>query len=128
MASKQYMLIEKMEREAWVRLRKATEMYEADDKKLTQARAKWAILVEALDNLEAIEDSEAIEGPTSIKAEIINQIMEQRIAEAYEKITYMTAACGKDNVQTLCARREWYGMKKLEEAIRKISITHKEEK
>lgn len=122
MASKQYMLIEKMEREAWVRLRKATEMYEADDKKLTQARAKWAILAEALDNLEAIE------GPTSIKAEIINQIMEQRIAEAYEKIAYMTAACGKDNVQTLCARREWYGMKKLEEAIRKISITHKEEK
>ena len=61
MASKQYMLIEKMEREAWVRLRKATEMYEADDKKLTQARAKWAILAEALDNLEAIEDSEAIE-------------------------------------------------------------------
>ena len=119
MASKQYMLIEKMEREAWVRLRKATEMYEADDKKLTQARAKWAILVEAI---------EAIEGPTSIKAEIINQIMEQRIAEAYEKIAYMTAACGKDNVQTLCARREWYGMKKLEEAIRKISITHKEEK
>lgn len=126
MASKQYMLIEKMEREAWVRLRKATEMYEADDKKLTQARAKWAILAKALDNLEAIEDSEAIEGPTSIKAEIINQTMEQRIAEAYEKIVYMTAACGKDNVQTLCARREWYGMKKLEEAIRtkEVEILH----
>lgn len=126
MASKQYMLIEKMEREAWVRLRKATEMYEADDKKLTQARAKWSILSEALDNLEAIEDSEVIEGPTSIKAEIINQVMEQRISEAYEKIAYMTAACGKDNVQTLCARREWYGMKKLEEAIRtkEVEILH----
>lgn len=95
MASKEYMLIEKMEREA-------------------------------LDNLEAIEDSEAIEGPTSIKVEIINQVMEQRISEAYEKITYMTAACGKDNVQTLCARREWYGMKKLEEAIRtkEVEILH----
>ena len=52
--------------------------------------------------------------------------MEQRIAEAYEKIAYMTAACGKDNVQTLCARREWYGMKKLEEAIRtkEVEILH----
>lgn len=101
-----------MEREAWVRLRKATEMYEADDKKLTQARVKWAILVEALDNLEAIE------GPTSIKAEIINQTMEQKIAEAYERFAYLNTAYGKDHVQTLCARREWYGMKKLEEAIR----------
>lgn len=122
MTSKQYMLIEKMEREAWVMLRKATEMYEADDKRVTKARAKWSILADALDNLESIEDSEVIEGPTSIKAETINQTMEQRISEAYEKIAYMTDVYGKDSVQTLCARREWYGMKKLEEAIRSKEV------
>lgn len=114
MTSKQYMLIEKMEREAWVKLRKATEMYEPDDKRVTKARAKWAILAEALDNLEAIEDSK---GPAMIKVETLNKIMEQRIAEAYEKIACMMETYGKDTAQTLCASREWHGMKKLEEEI-----------
>lgn len=118
MASKQLELVQRMEKEAWVKLRKATENYEPDDKRLLRLRARWTALSDALDNLVDIEDSEDLDEPMVIKIETVNDTIDQRIAEAYEKIAYMVSAYGQESVQALCARREWYGMKKLEETIR----------
>lgn len=92
MASKQYMLIEKMEREAWVRLRKATEMYEADDKKLTQG------------------------GKVMTKKELKSiETLERRAAEKLEE---SERVFGKMNTVTISDRAYWAGIRAALETLK----------
>ena len=56
MASKQLELVQRMEKEAWVKLRKASEMYEKDDKRVLRLRARWSAISDVLDELEMEEE------------------------------------------------------------------------
>ena len=56
MLSKQLELVQRMEKEAWVKLRKATERYEPDDKRLLRLRARWSAISDVLDELEEMEE------------------------------------------------------------------------
>ena len=44
MASKQLELVQRMEKEAWVKLRKASGKYEMDDKRILRLKARWSAI------------------------------------------------------------------------------------
>nr|DAF72593.1 MAG TPA: hypothetical protein [Caudoviricetes sp.] len=52
MASKQLELVQRMEKEAWIKLRKASEMYEIDDRRILRLRARWSAISDILDELQ----------------------------------------------------------------------------
>ena len=56
MASRELELVIRMEKEAWVKLCKATEMYGRGDIRLFRIRAKWVAISEVLDELEEMEE------------------------------------------------------------------------
>lgn len=56
MASKQLELVQRMEKEAWVKLRKASERYEESDRRYLRARARWSAISDVLDELEEMEE------------------------------------------------------------------------
>ena len=56
MASKQLELVQRMEKEAWAKLRKASEKYEKDDKRVIRLRARWSAISDVLDELEEMEE------------------------------------------------------------------------
>ena len=60
MASKQLELVQRMEKEAWVQLRKASEKFEVDDKRILRFRARWSAISDVLDELEELERIENI--------------------------------------------------------------------
>lgn len=55
MASKQLELVQRMEKEAWVKLRKASGKYEMDDKRILILNARWSAISDVLDELEEME-------------------------------------------------------------------------
>ena len=56
MASKELELVQRMEKEAWTKLRKASENYEKDDKRVLRLRARWSAISDVLDELEMEEE------------------------------------------------------------------------
>lgn len=56
MTSKQLELVQRMEKEAWVKLRKASEKYEKDDTRLLRLMARWSSIADVLDELEEMEE------------------------------------------------------------------------
>lgn len=56
MASKQLELVQIMEKEAWVKLRKESVKYEMDDKRILRLRARWPAISDVLDELEEMEE------------------------------------------------------------------------
>lgn len=56
MASKQLELVQRMEEEAWARLRKASEKYGKDDKRVLRLRVRWSAISDVLDELEEMEE------------------------------------------------------------------------
>jgi len=56
MVSKQLELVQRMEKEAWIKLRKASEKYEMDDKRLLRLRVRWSAIADILDELEEMEE------------------------------------------------------------------------
>lgn len=56
MASKQLELVQRMEKEAWVKLRKASELYEMGDRRLLRLRGRWSAISDVLDELEEMEE------------------------------------------------------------------------
>ena len=55
MASKQLELVQRME-EAWARLRKASEKYGKDDKRVLRLWDRWSTISDVLDELEGMEE------------------------------------------------------------------------
>lgn len=55
MASKQLELVQRMEKEAWDKLRKASGKYEMDDKRILRLKARWSAISDVLDDLEEME-------------------------------------------------------------------------
>lgn len=55
MVSKQLELVQRMEKEAWVKLRKASGKYEMDDKRVLRLKARWSAISDVLDELEEME-------------------------------------------------------------------------
>lgn len=55
MASKQLELVQRMEKEAWVKLREASGKYEMDDKRILRLRGRWSAISDVLDELEEME-------------------------------------------------------------------------
>lgn len=56
MASKQLELVQRMEEEAWARLRKASEKYGKDDKRVLRLWDRWSAISDVLDELEEMEE------------------------------------------------------------------------
>ena len=56
MASKQLELVRMKEKQAWAKLRKASELYEIGDIRILKLRAKWAAIADILDELEEMEE------------------------------------------------------------------------
>lgn len=56
MASKQLELVQIMEKEAWVKLRKESVKCEMDDKRILRLRARWSAISDVLDELEGMEE------------------------------------------------------------------------
>lgn len=56
MTSKQLELVQIMEKEAWVKLRKESVKYEMDDKRILRLRARWSAISDVLDELEGMEE------------------------------------------------------------------------
>lgn len=56
MTSKELELVQRMEKEAWTKLRKASEKYEKDDKRVLRLRARWSAISDVLDELEEMEE------------------------------------------------------------------------
>lgn len=56
MASKQLELVQIMEKEAWVKLRKESVKYEMDDKRILRLRVRWSAISDVLDELEGMEE------------------------------------------------------------------------
>lgn len=56
MASKELELVRRMEKEAWAELRKASEKYEKDDKRVLRHRTRWCAISDVLDELEEMEE------------------------------------------------------------------------
>ena len=56
MASKQLELVQRMEKEAWVKLRKASELYEMGDRRILRLRGRWSAISDILDELEEMEE------------------------------------------------------------------------
>ena len=52
MASRELELVRKMEKEAWLKLRKASELYEMGDRRVLRLRARWSAISDVLDELE----------------------------------------------------------------------------
>lgn len=56
MAIRELELVRRMEKEAWLKLRKASELYEKDDKRVLRLRARWSAISDVLDELEEMEE------------------------------------------------------------------------
>ena len=56
MASRELELVRRMEKEAWVKLRKASELYEMGDRRILRVRARWSAISDILDELEEMEE------------------------------------------------------------------------
>lgn len=56
MTSRELELVRRMEKEAWLKLRKASELYEKDDKRVLRLRARWSAISDVLDELEEMEE------------------------------------------------------------------------
>ena len=56
MSSRELELVRRMEKEAWLKLRKASELYEKDDKRVLRLRARWSAISDVLDELEEMEE------------------------------------------------------------------------
>lgn len=56
MASKELELVQRMEKEAWVKLRKATEKYGKYGKEVIRLRTRWSAISDVLDELEEMEE------------------------------------------------------------------------
>ena len=56
MASRELELVRRMEKEAWLKLRKASELYEKDDKRVLRLRARWSAISDVLDELEEMKE------------------------------------------------------------------------
>lgn len=54
MASRE--LVRRMEKEAWLKLRKASELYEMGDRRILRLRARWSAISDVLDELEEMEE------------------------------------------------------------------------
>lgn len=56
MASRELELVRRMEKEAWLKLRKASELYETGDRRVLRLRARWSAISDVLDELEELEE------------------------------------------------------------------------
>lgn len=56
MASRQLELVRIMGKEAWLKLREASELYEKDDRRLLRLRGRWSAISDVLDELEDMEE------------------------------------------------------------------------
>ena len=56
MASRELELVRRMEKEAWLKLRKASELYEMGDRRVLRLRARWSAISDVLDELEEMEE------------------------------------------------------------------------
>lgn len=56
MASRELELVRRMEKEAWVKLRKASELYETGYRRILRLRARWSAISDVLDELEEMEE------------------------------------------------------------------------
>ena len=56
MASKELELVQRMEKEAWTKLRKASEKYGKDDKRVLRLRARCFAISDVLYELEEMEE------------------------------------------------------------------------
>ena len=56
MASRELELVRRMEKEAWLKLRKASELYETGDRRILRLRARWSAISDVLDELEEMEE------------------------------------------------------------------------
>lgn len=56
MASRELELVRRMEKEAWLKLRKASELYETGDRRVLRLRARWSAISDVLDELEMEEE------------------------------------------------------------------------
>ena len=56
MTSRELELVRRMEKEEWLKLRKASELYEKDDKRVLRLRARWSAISDVLDELEEMEE------------------------------------------------------------------------
>lgn len=55
MASRELELVRRMEKEEWVKLRKASELYEMGDRRILRLRGRWSAISDILDELEEME-------------------------------------------------------------------------
>jgi hypothetical protein len=60
MTSRELELVRRREKEAWVQLRKASELYEMGDRRVLRLRARWSAISDILDELEEFERIENI--------------------------------------------------------------------
>lgn len=56
MASRELELVRRMEKEAWLKLSKASELYEIGDRRILRLRARWSAISDVLDELEEMEE------------------------------------------------------------------------
>lgn len=56
MASRELELVRRMEKEEWVKLRKASELYEMGDRRILRLRGRWSAISDILDELEEMEE------------------------------------------------------------------------
>lgn len=56
MPSRELELVRRMEKEAWLKLRKASELYEMGDRRILRLRARWSAISDVLDELEEMEE------------------------------------------------------------------------
>lgn len=56
MASRELELVRRMEKEAWLKLRKTSELYEMGDRRILRLRARWSAISDVLDELEEMEE------------------------------------------------------------------------
>lgn len=56
MASRELELVRKMEAQEWLKLRRASELYESGDRRFLRLRARWSAISDVLDELEEMEE------------------------------------------------------------------------
>lgn len=56
MPSRELELVRRMEKEAWLKLRKASELYEMGDRRILRLRGRWSAISDVLDELEEMEE------------------------------------------------------------------------
>ena len=56
MASRELEVVRRMEIETWLKLRKASELYERGDRRILSLRARWSAIADVLDELEEMEE------------------------------------------------------------------------